>query len=328
MYRIYEIFGTLGILDLTRTYLVWWKTRTPLRLILPVIATLSYWASLYFLGGLRTDHVTLGLLILTLSYSGPKGENILRYSFPYFLTLIVYDSQRFYSDLLRGPIHVAEPYLFDLRYFGIITPSGVQTPNEWLQQHLHPSLDLLTGFVYLVFFAFFIGVSVYFSFLRYRASTLHLAPVGFFQRAATMPWAFFWLNMLGYSTYYWYPSAPPWYVARYGLGPVQFVSPSSAGCARFDQILGTHFFSEFYGRSADVFGAIPSLHVAYPMLALYFAIQFKSLRTVCFLFYLLMCFSAVYLNHHYILDVLWGSFYALFVGWAVNRFLHLKRSPI
>ena len=26
-----------------------------------------------------------------------------------------------------------------------------------------------------------------------------------------------------------------------------------------------------------------------------------------------MCFSAVYLNHHYILDILWGSSYAVLV---------------
>jgi membrane-associated phospholipid phosphatase len=140
-----------------------------------------------------------------------------------------------------------------------------------------------------------------------------------------MPWAFFWLNVIGYSTYYWYAAAPPWYVALYGLGPARLdVSANSAGCARFDQLLGTHFFSEMYGRAADVFGAIPSLHVAYPLLAVYFAFQVGSARLFCILFYLIMCFSAVYLNHHYILDILWGSAYAVLTGVIINRYYGWK----
>jgi membrane-associated phospholipid phosphatase len=75
-----------------------------------------------------------------------------------------------------------------------------------------------------------------------------------------------------------------------------------------------------YGRSADVFGAIPSLHIAYPLLAAFFAFQFGALRIFCFCFYLLMCFSAVYLNHHYILDIIWGSAYALVVDWIIYRY--------
>lgn len=141
-----------------------------------------------------------------------------------------------------------------------------------------------------------------------------------------MPWAFFWLNLIGYSTYYWYAAAPPWYVELYGLGPAKMdVAAHSAGCARFDQILGTHFFSEMYGRAADVFGAIPSLHVAYPLLAVYFAFQYGSLRLFCVGFYLLMCFSAVYLNHHYMLDIIWGSTYALCVGWLTFQYAAMKR---
>ena len=142
--------------------------------------------------------------------------------------------------------------------------------------------------------------------------------------------------MLGYTTYYWYAAAPPWYVATYGLGPANLsVQANSAGCVRFDQLLGTHFFTEMYGRAADVFGAIPSLHVAYPLLAAFFAFRFGALRIFSFCFYVLMCFSAVYLNHHYVLDIIWGSSYALLVGWIVYQFptfekpkLLAKKAPL
>ena len=117
-------------------------------------------------------------------------------------------------------------------------------------------------------------------------------------------WAFFFVNILGYSTYYWYAAAPPWYVASYGLGPADLsVQASAAGCLRFDELLGTHFFTGMYGRAADVFGAVPSLHVAYPLQSVYYAFRYGSLRIFSILFYLSMCFSAVYLNHHYIIDI-------------------------
>jgi membrane-associated phospholipid phosphatase len=285
-----------------------------------------YWLVLHFLGGLRGDHFLWGGMLLTLAYAGPKLKAFYRFAFPFLLTLIVYDSQRFYSDAIRGPIHVSEPHDFDLKFFGISSPQGILTPNEWCQLHLHPVLDLITGFSYLIFFSVFILISAYFVFYLSHKGTQKIPANLLAQKAARMPWAFFWLNILGYTTYYWYAAAPPWYVANYGLGPADLsAQASSAGCARFDQILGTHFFSEMYGRAADVFGAIPSLHIAYPLLAAFYAFQFGALRIFCFCFYLLMCFSAVYLNHHYVLDIIWGSVYALLVGGILYHFPSRKK---
>ncbi len=287
---------------------------------LPALLILLYWAFLWKLESFRSDHFIIGAVILASSYSGWRGQAFLRFALPFLLTGIIYDSQRFYSDWIRGPIHVSEPHWFDQTFFGISTPQGILTPNEWLQLRIHPALDLITGFAYLIFFSLFIATTAYFYFILARKGTPRLSPVETRRTALGMGWAFFWVNMLGYSTYYWYAAAPPWYVAKYGLGPARMdVAADSAGCARFDLLLGTHFFSEMYGRAADVFGAIPSLHVAYPLLAFFYACIFKKLRVFSLLFYLLMCFSAVYLNHHYILDILWGSAYAVLIGVIVSR---------
>jgi membrane-associated phospholipid phosphatase len=241
------------------------------------------------------------------------------------MTGVIYDSQRFYEDYIRGPVHVKEPYLFDKTVFGIHTAQGVLTPNEWWQLHTHWTLDLVTGFAYLVFFALFVVIAAYFQFQVAKKGTPKLRASEIGERGKAPIWAFLWLNLIGYSTYYWYAAAPPWYVAKYGLGPAHMEAQASqAGCVRFDQLLGTHFFSEMYGRSADVFGAIPSLHISYPLLALFFAIRFGTLRVFCLVFYLVMCFSAVYLNHHYMLDILWGSTYALIIGYATDRFYMKK----
>ena len=303
----------------------WWFSLTWAQKLFPALAISLYWSTLWSLQGLRGDHYILGTLLLVLSYSGPILKPVLRFGFPFILTAIVYDSMRFYADYLRGFVHVSEPYLFDKYFFGISTAQGILTPNEWWQLHTHPVLDLIAGFAYLVFFAVFIFVSVYFSFFIAKKGTKKVPAAKLSQTATLMPWSFFWLNVLGYTTYYWYAAAPPWYITLYGLGPADMSAPAnSAGCARFDQLLGTHFFSEMYGRAADVFGAIPSLHVAYPFLAVYFAFRYGTARAFCVGFYLLMCFSAVYLNHHFILDILWGSAYALIIGWLTFRYVDFR----
>lgn len=298
-----------------------------LRKLTPAIAVIAYWGILFALKGFRSDHLVMGILLGVLFYGGRKTDAIREFIFPILLTGILYDSMRFYSDYIRGTIHVSEPYYFDRHFFGIETPIGILTPNEWFQHHLHPALDLITGFAYLTFIGVFVLVSAYIYFwvggLKGKGTSLHSAAY-IRSRRSVFSWSFFWVNMIGYSTYYWYPAAPPWYVSLYGLGPVRMDAlPNPAGCLRFDQLLGTHFFTEMYGRSADVFGAVPSLHVAYPLISVYFAFRFGTLRLFSAFFYILMCFSAVYLNHHYVLDVLWGSAYAL--GTAIIVDLYFDR---
>jgi len=290
----------------------WWSPLSRAQKILPLVVALAYptmilvLSNLTKLGGLRTDHFFTAAAGAGLWYLGPRLRSIFYFLLPLLLVGVVYDSMRYYSDLIRGPIHVSEPYHFDQYFFGINTSDGRLTPNEWFQKHTHPILDVISGFFYLCFIPIYVLICAYFCFEVSRVKNLH----GRFRPM----WAFFWVNILGYSTYYWYAAAPPWYVAQYGIGPADLhVAASAAGAARFDSIFGTHFFTGMYGRAADVFGAIPSLHVAYPMLAVFYAFRYGALRIFSLFFYLTMCFSAVYLNHHYILDILWGSSYALLV---------------
>jgi membrane-associated phospholipid phosphatase len=127
------------------------------------------------------------------------------------------------------------------------------------------------------------------------------------------------MNLAGFVTYYVYPAAPPWYVAQYGLGPANFaVQASPAAAIRWDDLVGVHYFASFYGRSADVFGAIPSLHVAQPLLVFLFARRLRSpmVSWTSGLYALLVAFSAIYLQHHYLLDVLIGAAYAVVAYWV------------
>lgn len=314
-----------------RSWPAWWSALSLRRKISPVLFVALYWSTLAALKGFRSDHLHMGLLILILTLGGGALSQLFRFLFPLIATGIVYDSQRFYSDYLRGTVRVAEPYLFDKTFFGIRTAGGILTPNEWWQLHTHPALDLITGFFYLAFIGIFVLICAHFFFRSTRTGTARYTAEQMKPLGLRPMWSFLWVNLIGYTTYYWYPAAPPWYVALHGLGPAKMDTPANpAGCIRFDELLGTHFFTGMYGRSADVFGAIPSLHVAYPLIALIYAFRFKSLRAFSVFFYAIMCFSAVYLNHHYVLDILWGSAYSVLtvigVEWVCNR--KLKRAQV
>jgi membrane-associated phospholipid phosphatase len=237
----------------------------------------------------------------------------------------MFDSQGYYAEWLRGEVRVAEPYQFDMAFFGIETSEGRLLPSQWLQNHTGPALDVITGLSYMIFIPVFLAVGLFFRlFFRFGLATRkhnRLPPEHIQIKTHALMWGMFWLNILCCSTYYWYPAAPPWYVDIYGLGPAQLDAlPNAAGGLRFDAILGISLFADFYAKSPNVFGAIPSLHVAFPVLCMYFAFKLNSLRIFCSLFFLLIAFSAVYLNHHYILDVLWGAAYGLLVGWSMDRY--------
>jgi hypothetical protein len=293
----------------------WCRALTPVRRWSPLVFVACYWPAVKLLGGFRGDHFSVGLVVLALGYGGPRAAALLRFLLPLMITGIVYDGRRYVDGHLLGPVHVAEPYLLEKRLFAIPTAGGALTPNEWWQRHLHPFLDLATGLCYLGFIVTFVLTAAYFVF-RVSATGTKTRPAAFVRRRAPrMMWSLLVLNLAGFVTSAVYPAAPPWYVARYGLGPADLtVAPSPAGCARFDQLLGTRVFSAFYGRSVDVFGAIASLHVAYPFLALYYAVQFGAARAICAAVFVMMCFSAVYLNHHYVVDLIAGSAFALLVG--------------
>jgi membrane-associated phospholipid phosphatase len=309
-------------------YKNWWSGLSPWRKYGALAFVVVYLLALNALNGYRPDHLNTCIVILILYYGGPWIHKFQRFILPLLATAVVYDSQRFYEDYIRGPVHVTEPYNFDKFFFGIHTAQGVLTPNEWFQIHTLPALDVITGFMYLAFIGIYVLYSAYFQFYLSKKGTKKTQASEVAKRAPGLMWGFFFLNVIGYSTYYWYAAAPPWYVAQYGLGPANMnAKPSQAGCVRFDQILGTHFFSEMYGRSADVFGAIPSLHVAYPFMAILFAFRLGAGRAFAICFYILMCFSAVYLNHHYVLDIIWGTAYAVIITIATDRYFTNKKAP-
>ncbi len=240
---------------------------------------------------------------------------------PFVLFGIVYDLTHITEPLVRYlHIHVEEPYWFDKTFFGISSAGTSLTPNEFFAIHHWPPVDLLTGTAYIIYVYWAIGFAAYLVLARRDEAGRRLL--------ARFGWTFLLMNLAGFATYYVYPAAPPWYVADYGLGPANMAARSSAAAAaRWDALTGIHYFAGFYGRSADVFGAIPSLHVAYPLMTFLYGLELRKrwLDVASFALFLLVSFAAVYLNHHYVLDVLLGVLYTL-VAYGIERALGGRRA--
>jgi inositol phosphorylceramide synthase catalytic subunit len=276
----------------------------PLFRVAMPIASGAYLLAVAAVSRIGPEHVLLVALVLGFSLWSDQSRRLARIALPFLLWAAVYDSMRWYEDYIRSPvIHIREPYAFDLRFFGIRENGNVLTPNEWLQRHTHPVLDLFCGLSYTPFL--FIGESI--------VLALYLHAKGQPRLAERFTWVFVWTNFVGFTVYYLYPAAPPWYAATHGFVADLAVHASPAGAIRFDQLVGLPIFQGFYGKSADVFGAIPSLHVAYPLLALLYGFRLPRFRVFAIAYLALICFSAVYLDHHYILDVLLGFLDALLV---------------
>jgi membrane-associated phospholipid phosphatase len=225
------------------------------------------------------------------------------------LTAVLYDSQRYWGEAVP---HVAGPYAFEKRLFGVPSPDGALTLNEWFGLHLSPVLDFIAGGVYLTFIGVFILLSAYFTRRIHFDTNPESTPSHRRWSARAVVWSFFVVNVLGFITWFLYPVAPPWYVDIYGLDTIVLDVPMNpARTVRFDALFGTSFFTGWYGAGSNPFGAIPSLHVSYPVLSVVFAMRLRTFRAFTVVFTSLVGFAAVYLNHHYLIDVLLGVVYGL-----------------
>ena len=122
------------------------------------------------------------------------------------------------------------------------------------------------------------------------------------------------VNLIGFAGYYIHPAAPPWYAMNYGFEPVLNTPGNVAGLGRFDELLGCSVFHSIYGRNANVFAAVPSLHAAYMVVAVAYAIMGRCKKWLIALFSVIMAgiwWTAVYSGHHYLIDVMLGISCAL-----------------
>lgn len=270
-------------------------------------------AKLYF-GDMHWPHLAFAALIFGLYFAHLKSRELFAIIFPVMLYAALYDFLRYVPfDWLR-PIRVLEPFQIDQHYFGVLWQGRLVSLHSLLYQALaRPFFDVFTALVYTAHMPMVLLLLI--QLWRLRTAAV----------AQRMAWAFLLMNLLAFATYLLYPAAPPWYVERYGFGqPLGPVLGDAAGLKAFDQMMGLRLFTDSYAMGAVTFGAIPSMHIGYAaMVWLYSGYFGRRVFAAMGLYPLLMSFSALYLQHHYFLDVVIGFAYAGFAFFVVEKGLKL-----
>lgn len=250
--------------------------------------------------GLRSDHFVFISLCIVLYFACSLTRKLVMALIFFAVYWVIYDSMRVYPNHLFNSVSIRELYELEQSLFGFHWQGQLVTPNEYFAQHLHPVLDVLSGLFYLCWVPVPMAFAVWLYFKNKRM-------------LLDFSLAFLLTNLFGFALYYLYPAAPPWYVELYGFSENFEIPGNEAGLARFDEILGVELFHNMYTRNANVFAAIPSLHAAYPMISLYFALR-MGLGKASRMFLIILAgiwFSAVYSRHHYIIDVALGVLCAI-----------------
>lgn len=283
--------------------------------LIPMILSSLYFLLVYGTMGLRPEHLLLIAVILGCYYLHPKSRQFITDFLPFALFGALYDFLRIYPKSWAGPVHVVWPYRLELALFGFGYQGARITPNEFFARHHFAWIDLLTGFAYALHVAVPIGFAFYAWVKNEKVSRRFIQ-------------AFLLANFFALVTYIALPVAPPWYVEQYGFLPGDWsLPPSAAGLVNFDRIIGHPYFAKIYGENSWPFGAIPSMHAGYPLLVILFAHRILKKGAIPFYFFLILVwFSAVYLRHHYIIDLLIGALYVL-LTFAIIRMMDRKSRP-
>lgn len=252
--------------------------------------------------GLRPEHIALCVLISALFLLSKTTRKLVVALLPFAIFGISYDWMRIVPNYEVNPIDVKGLYEAEKHLFGIATAEGVLTPNEFFHTHNCSAMDFMAGVFYLCWVPvpILFGLGLYFA--RQRKVYLHFALV------------FLFVNLIGFTGYYIHPAAPPWYVMKYGFEAILNTPGDVADLGKFDAMTGWNVFEGLYGRNANVFAAVPSLHSAYMVVALFYSFRARCANWLRIVFAIIMAgiwFTAVYTAHHYIIDVTLGIACAL-----------------
>lgn len=277
-----------------------------------IISVYLFWMAI--VGGIKQDQSTIILIWLISYYSFEKSRKFILAFSVFLIFAIIYDSMRIIPNYEVSIAHIKEPYNLEKLLFGFNYLGKLITPNEYFNLNHNVLLDFLSGFFYINWMPVPIGFGVY----------LYFSNKELFLKYSL---AFLFVNIVGFTIYYIYPAAPPWYVQDYGFDLHIGVKGSRAGLERFDNLIGIPIFKGIYNKNANVLAAMPSLHSAYPVVVLFYAFKKKIKPYVKALFVIFLFgiwFSAVYSSHHYIIDVMAGVFVAIITLFAFENILKLE----
>jgi len=265
-----------------------------------------------FLVDFKIDQVVLVLIFNCAFYlSAVTRKFILGFSI-FIVYWIIFDYMKAFPNYNYNSVHIEDIYNFEKHLFGIHIQGKILTPNEYLRMNGVTFLDILTGIFYLCWIPVPLAFAAYLFFTRRRQFLL-------------FSMTFVLVNFLGFIVYYSYPAAPPWYVQYHGFTFHPLRVGNTAGLVKFDTFFHAGIFKSIYAKGSNVFAAMPSLHSSYPVIVLYYGLKNKLGKADIFFFIVMIgiWFSAVYLSHHYVVDVLAGILCAT-IGISLFNLLYTK----
>lgn len=246
-----------------------------------------------YLGGFAYFHILIIIFIFAMETLHLRTRTLIHIIFPLLLYGIFYDMARYVPVEWRPDVNVS--ILFDIDNWLF---NG--QPYQWFSSYHSTIKDILAAIPYnLHFYMPFIYVTAMW---RMNRGALSL-----------FCWSFFLMNMAALITQIIFPTAPPWYHELHGFLPADYsMHGYAAGLLRIDELFSMNYFSSMYAQGSIVFGAFPSMHAAWPVLmALWSQNTSKTFSLFYVVFAIWMWWAAIYLHHHYVVDVLFGIIYAV-----------------
>ena len=246
------------------------------------------------------------LLLLAASLFVGRGGRFIHYFVPVAVGAYAYGLAGRAAAQLKHGVYYAPQIDFDRWLPGPM-------PTLWLQEHLyHGKTGVLELFAVGMYIShFFVPLLLGFA--------LAMAYSG--RAFARLMFGLLVVSILGEITFVLAPTAPPWLAAEHGyLPPVHHILKTSF----YDLHLTT--LGDLVGDpdNYDVTAAVPSLHVAFPVLGLLTARLYGLPRWVIAALAINtagVVFSIVYLGDHFLFDALAGAAYAAVAWWLVGKLL-------
>jgi len=251
---------------------------------------------------------------------------------PFLLWVILYSCSQYIPSEYRPEIDVTTlPSLERHLLFGHVAQ---RFPRHIIDPSLHPVfykfLDVFAAFLYALYFIYGFLCMVFLYLYWKRASRQHSNEMACLEQGeaehliedpsnsknphefkfATAIFCAGIIGMMAISTQNLWPTTPPWYTELYGTQPASFsMHGFAADLIRVDKLFHMEFFQNLYMNSPVVFGAFPSLHVGHPALCA-FLMPTRTHQLVAATYPLLVAWAALYLNHHWLIDVIGGTTFA------------------
>lgn len=216
---------------------------------------------------------------------------------PVILGLFAYGTAADYATDLSLGVHYKPQIWLDQH----LTPGPL--PTVWLQQHLyHGHTGVLEGF------AVFMYASHFFVPILFGAGLVLTARGHEFKN---LMFSILTVSILATITFVLAPTAPPWLAVQdgylHGVHNILKTSLSDLHMVSLSKLEGDP-------SKYDVTAAVPSLHIAFPVICLLVAIHARARRwvTAVLSFDVVgVAFSIVYTGQHYLVDAIVGGAYAV-----------------